>query len=121
MKTLRVDSSNRIRLPDARPKQVFSYENHGNGIITLTQVKARSKPAFPKGSLTKYFSGKLGRERDQLETALLRGCVQGPGREIRVMRGQSLLLSSLSALPSPSPGSSSSCKFVKLVSTSLRL
>ena len=78
MKTLTVDDHKRIRLPDVKPRAVYAYENHGNGTITLTEVKAERKPAFPKGSLTKYFSGKLGRQRDELETELLRGCVQGP-------------------------------------------
>jgi hypothetical protein len=73
MKTLTVDSSNRIRIPDAKPHQVFSYENHGDGTITLTQVKTERKSRFPKGSLTRYFSGKLGRERDELELALVKG------------------------------------------------
>ena len=78
MKTLTVDAHKRIRIPDARPRAVYSYENHGDGTITLTEVKAEKKTRFPKGSLTKYFTGKLGRERDELETALLRGTVQGP-------------------------------------------
>ena len=78
MKTLTVDSSKRIRIPDAKPHQVFSYENHGHGVITLTEVRAKSKPRFPRGSLAKLFTGKLGRERDELETELLNGCVQGP-------------------------------------------
>ena len=78
VKTLTVDSYKRIRIPDAKPKQVFAYEKHGDGTITLTEVKAERKAAFPKGSLTRYFTGKLGRERDKLETALLKGCVQGP-------------------------------------------
>jgi len=78
MKTLTVDSAKRIRIPDAKPHQVFAYENHGNGTITLTEVKAEAKARFPKGSLVKYFSGKLGRERDDLEIGLLKGTVQGP-------------------------------------------
>ena len=45
--------------------------------ITLAEVKSR-KQRFPRGSLTKYFTGALGRERDELEAALARGCVQGP-------------------------------------------
>jgi hypothetical protein len=78
VKTLTVDAAKRIRIPDAKPHQVFSYENHGDGTITLTEVKAQRKVPFPKGSLVKYFSGKLGRERDELESKLLKGCLQGP-------------------------------------------
>jgi len=79
MKTLTVDSSKRVRIPDAKPKQVFAYENRGDGTRILTEVKAAEpKPKFPKGSLTRYFTGKLGRERDELESQLLKGCVQGP-------------------------------------------
>jgi hypothetical protein len=78
MKTLIVDAAKRIRIPDAKPHQVFSYENHGDGTITLTEVKAERRQRFPKGSLTKYFTGKLGRERDELETKLLKGTLQGP-------------------------------------------
>src|SRR5437867_4686494 len=74
MKTLTVDSSKRIRIPDAKPKQVFAYENHGNGTITLTQVKAEPKQRFPRGSLLKY----LTPERDREQLAILKGCVQGP-------------------------------------------
>ena len=78
MKTLTVDSAKRVRIPDAKPGQVFAYENGGDGSITLIPVKANVKERFPKGSLTKYFTGKLGRERNELESALLKGCVQGP-------------------------------------------
>ncbi len=74
VKTLTVDSSKRIRIPDAKPKQVFAYENHGNGTITLTQVKAEPKQRFPRGSLLKY----LTPERDREQLAILKGCVQGP-------------------------------------------
>lgn len=78
MKTLTVDDQKRIRIPDAKPRQVYAYQNNGDGTITLTAVKAEWKPPFPKGSLTKYFAGKLGKERDELETSLLKGTVRGP-------------------------------------------
>ena len=38
MKTLTVDDSKRIRLPDARPRQVFSYEPSPDGSIKLVPV-----------------------------------------------------------------------------------
>ena len=48
MKTLTVDDQKRI--PEARPRTKFAYENHGNGTITLTEVRAEPKEAFPPGS-----------------------------------------------------------------------
>ena len=38
------------------------------------EVKAEAKEPFPRGSLTKY----LTPERDKEESAILKGCVQGP-------------------------------------------
>jgi len=78
MKTLKADDRKRIQIPCAKPGQVFVYEDHGDGSVTLTAIKAERKEAFPKGSFTKYFTGTLGRERDELETLLAKGCVQGP-------------------------------------------
>jgi hypothetical protein len=74
MKTLTVDDQKRIRIPDAKPRQVFAYENHGNGTITLTEVKAERKERFPRGSLVKY----LTRQRDREQLEILKGCVQEP-------------------------------------------
>ena len=49
VKTLTVDSNKRIRLPDAKPEQVFSYEYDGSGVVTLTRVKGgRQGVATPK-------------------------------------------------------------------------
>ena len=47
MKTLTVDDQKRIRIPDAKPRQVFSYENHGDGSFTLTVVKPTVQEPFP--------------------------------------------------------------------------
>ena len=47
MKTLTVDAHKRIRIPDARPRQVFAYENHGDGTLVLTEVKAQTREPFP--------------------------------------------------------------------------
>ena len=74
MKTLTVDDQKRIRIPDARPRQVFAYENHGNGTLTLTEVKAERKQRFPRGSLIKY----LTPERDRQQLEILKGCIQEP-------------------------------------------
>jgi len=37
VKTLTVDAQKRIRIQDAKPHQVFAYENR-QGVITLTEV-----------------------------------------------------------------------------------
>jgi hypothetical protein len=47
MKTLTVDDQKRIRIPDAKPHQVFAYENSGDGRLTLTLVKAEAQEPFP--------------------------------------------------------------------------
>ena len=74
MKTLTVDDQKRIRIPDAKPRQVFAYSLNGDGTITLTQVRADARERFPKGSLVKY----LTPERDTKQLAILDGCVQEP-------------------------------------------
>lgn len=56
VKTLTVDDQQRIRMPDAKPRQVFAYENHGGGHVTLTLVEPVTKEPFPKGSLRKYIT-----------------------------------------------------------------
>ena len=66
VKTLTVDAHKRIRIPDARPRQVFAYENHGNGTLTLTEVKAHVQEPFPPGSLAKYITPEFNRELEQL-------------------------------------------------------
>ena len=46
MKTVTVDDHKRIRIPDATPRTVFAYENHGDGTITLRLVEpVKRKPA----------------------------------------------------------------------------
>lgn len=74
MKTLTVDDQKRIRIPDAKPRQVFSYENRGDGTLVLTLVKAEAKERFPRGSLVKH----LTPQRDKEQLAILTGCVLGP-------------------------------------------
>jgi hypothetical protein len=60
VKTVTVDDQKRIRIPDAKPRQVFAYENHGDGHVTLTLVNA-GEP-FPKGSLRKYITAESNEE-----------------------------------------------------------
>ena len=74
MKTLTVDDQKRIRIPDARPRQVFSYEPESNGTIRLVPVKAEAQESFPIGSLEKFFT----KERNAEELEILQGCVQSP-------------------------------------------
>ncbi|HEY3761052.1 MAG TPA: hypothetical protein VGN23_04835 [Verrucomicrobiae bacterium] len=66
MKTLTVDAHKRIRLPDAKPKQIFAYENQGNGRLILTVVRAEAQEPFPPGSLSKYLTPKFNREIEVL-------------------------------------------------------
>jgi hypothetical protein len=68
--TLTVDAKLRVRIPDAKPGQVFAYENRGDGSFTLTEVKVTRKERFPPGSLLKYFTP----EKNAEEAALLAGC-----------------------------------------------
>ena len=77
MKTLTVDAYKRVRIPDVKPRQVFAYENHGDGTLTLTEVKAEAKERFPKGSLKKYVTAESNKEM----LRILKGCAQGPGAE----------------------------------------
>ena len=70
MKTLTVDDQKRVRIPDAKPRTKFAYENHGDGTITLTEVRAEAREPFPKGSLTRY----LTPQRDKEQLDLLKGC-----------------------------------------------
>jgi len=74
MKTLTVDANKRVRIPDAKPKQIFAYETNSDGMVTLTPVKADRKRRFTRGSLLKYMTP----ERDREQLAILNGCVQAP-------------------------------------------
>ena len=44
MKTLTVDDRQRVRLPKARPGQVFAYEPESNGAIKLVPVAPKPGP-----------------------------------------------------------------------------
>ena len=74
MHTLIVDTKKRIRLPDAKSKQVFAYERQGDGQFLLTRLlkenPTESFPRFPRGSLKKNFTRSKAKE----ELALLKGC-----------------------------------------------
>src|SRR2546427_11140308 len=70
MKTLTVDDQRRIRLPDVKPKQIFAYENYGDGTIILTEIKAQASEAFLPGSLKKYVTP----ERNEELLEIFKGC-----------------------------------------------
>jgi len=69
VKTLTVDDQKRVRIPDAKPRQVFAYVNNGDGTLTLTLAKAEASEPFPRGSLLKYFTP----AKDKAELDLLSG------------------------------------------------
>ena len=70
MKTLTVDAHKRIRIPDARPRQVFAYEKTEDGRRVLTEIQPPQAEPFPPGSLRQYVTP--GRDAEML--ALLKGC-----------------------------------------------
>jgi len=74
MSTVTADDRKRVRIPDAKPGQVFSYENNADGSVTLTPIKIEEKHRFPRGSLKKYITPESNREMLQI----LKGCVQCP-------------------------------------------
>ena len=73
MKTLTADAHQRVRIPTAKPRQVFAFDTDTDGVITLTPLKEPKEP-FPPGSLDKYFTA----ERDREEALIFSGCVKGP-------------------------------------------
>ena len=73
MSTLTVDGYKRIRIPDAKPGQVFAYENEGGRIVLTPMVKNKPQEHFPRGSLLKYFTP----EKDAEETVTFKGCAKG--------------------------------------------
>src|SRR5580692_767063 len=55
MVTLKADDRSRVKLPGIKPGQVFAFEDQGNGVRVLTEVKKNVKEPFPKGSLRHLF------------------------------------------------------------------
>ncbi len=81
MQTLKVDTRKRVLLSGTKHGQVFSRHDNPDGSIVLVpvrEIKRKKGEMFPLGSLLKYFSGALGRERDERDASLLSGCVQEP-------------------------------------------
>jgi len=56
MSTVTADDRKRVRIPDAKPGQVFAYENNADGSVTLTPIKIEAKHRFPRGTLKKYIT-----------------------------------------------------------------
>ena len=54
MRTVKADDRRRVQIPDIRAGQVFAVDNHGDGTITLTVLRAETREPFPPGSLRKY-------------------------------------------------------------------
>ena len=67
MVTVTTDDRKRVRIPDAKPKQVFAYESNADGSIVLTPVKAAErKERFPRGSLLKYCTPARDKEQEKI-------------------------------------------------------
>ena len=56
MKTVAVDKYQRVRLPDVKGGQRFAYENKGNGVLVLTEVK----PVIPSPVKARLVKNKDG-------------------------------------------------------------
>ena len=56
MKTVAVDKYQRVRLPDVKGGQRFAYENKGNGVLVLTEVK----PVEPKPTKSRLIKNRHG-------------------------------------------------------------
>jgi 3-methyladenine DNA glycosylase Mpg len=66
--TVKVDSAKRVRLPDAKPGQVFAYSADGKGRIVLLEVQTKAgtpEPLLIEGfkPLSKAALDRLYRER----------------------------------------------------------
>jgi hypothetical protein len=70
VKTIAADDQKRVQIPDASPHQLFVYESHSDGVITLTPLQHEGEEVFPPGSLKKYVTP----EGDQEMLQILKGC-----------------------------------------------
>jgi len=46
MSTVTADDRKRVRIPDAKPGQVFAYENNADGSVTLNPLKLKQSITF---------------------------------------------------------------------------
>jgi hypothetical protein len=74
MKTLTVDGSKRVRIPTAKPRQVFAFTENADGSVLLVPVKAAQHEEFPPGSLMKYLTPEWNGEQEEIA----RHCAQSP-------------------------------------------
>jgi hypothetical protein len=58
MVTVKADDLSRVKIPGIKPGQVFAFEDQGNGVRVLTEVKSEATPEyndpFPPGSLLQF-------------------------------------------------------------------
>ncbi len=54
MKILIADNYKRVRIPDAKPHQVFAYDNNGHGTLTLTEVRKVKPSAALAGAVRPF-------------------------------------------------------------------
>jgi hypothetical protein len=73
MITVKADARGRLRLPGVKPGQVFAFENQGNGVRVLTEVKKDVKQAFPRGSLKYLCNPVRNKELERLAAATIQG------------------------------------------------
>ena len=76
MTTVTVDDRKRVRLPSAKPGQVFALETGDAGSVTLTPVKADHKPKYPPGSLAKCFTPERDKELAEFHDAIKRNAAK---------------------------------------------
>ncbi|MGA3268271.1 MAG: hypothetical protein ABSE16_15760 [Verrucomicrobiota bacterium] len=66
MKTVTVDDYNRVRIPDAKPRQKFSYESLGDGrVIRLALLKEREVPLVKARKFNDRWMGAKGLKPDR--------------------------------------------------------
>ncbi len=53
MKTLTVDDRQRVRLPEAKPGEVFAYQPNADGTIKLVPMVPKAGPRRVRAKLTK--------------------------------------------------------------------
>jgi len=64
VQTVTTDKSNRVRLPEAKPGQVFDYAFNADGVFILTPVK-KAEPEPPKFKFVKNKNGCLVIDTDR--------------------------------------------------------
>ena len=65
MKTLTVDDYQRVRLPNVKPRQKFSYEDLGNGRIRLALLEEIDVPLVKARKVNGRWMGAEGMKLDR--------------------------------------------------------